>query len=97
MLEKKRVQTWLDEGQLPNLACLLLWAIISSTGGQAGFASMPMTYPPQPLNGFMLCSFLTPSSDSRYTYPDNLQQELTAKVGPYPLQSSNGFRCVAEL
>ena len=69
-----------------------LWEIVSSAGGQAGVVSMPMTYPPQPLNGFMLCSFLTPSSDSRYTYPGNLQEEMTAAVGPYPLHMSEKGR-----
>jgi predicted AlkP superfamily phosphohydrolase/phosphomutase len=69
-----------------------VWEIVSSAGGQAGVVSMPMTYPPQPLNGFMLCSFLTPSSDSRYTYPNNLQEELGTAVGPYPLHMSEKGR-----
>ena len=69
-----------------------VWEIVSSAGGQAGVVSMPMTYPPQPLNGFMLCSFLTPSSDSRYTYPNNLQEEIGTAVGPYPLHMSEKGR-----
>lgn len=69
-----------------------LWEIVGAAGGQVGVVSMPMTYPPQPLNGFMLCSFLTPSQESRYTYPPNLQDELTAKFGPYPLHMSEKGR-----
>jgi predicted AlkP superfamily phosphohydrolase/phosphomutase len=69
-----------------------LWELVSAAGGQVGVVSMPMTYPPQPLNGFMLCSFLTPSSDSRYTYPDNLQEELTSAAGPFPLHMSEKGR-----
>lgn len=69
-----------------------LWEIISNAGGQAGVVSMPMTYPPQPLNGFMLCSFLTPSSNSRYTYPNTLQEEIAAAFGPYPLHMSEKGR-----
>ena len=35
-----------------------LWEIVGGAGGQTGVVSMPMTYPPKPLEGFMLCSFL---------------------------------------
>ena len=69
-----------------------LWEIVSQIGGKVGVVSMPMTYPPEPLNGFMLCSFLTPSDDSRYTYPDSLQEELSAAVGPFPLHMSEKGR-----
>ena len=69
-----------------------LWDIIGSAGGNVGVVSMPMTYPPQPLNGFMLCSFLTPSAESRYTYPDDLQEEITEKCGAYPLHMSEKGR-----
>ena len=56
-----------------------LWEIVNQAGGQVGVVSMPMTYPPEPLNGFMLCSFLTPQADSRYTCPDSLKEELIRK------------------
>ncbi len=69
-----------------------LWEIVGSAGGEVGVVSMPMTYPPQPLNGFMLCSFLTPGEDSRYTYPQDLQEEITDKVGPFPLHMSEKGR-----
>ncbi|MCI0398260.1 MAG: alkaline phosphatase family protein [Chloroflexi bacterium] len=69
-----------------------IWEIVGQAGGQVGVVSMPMTYPPQPLNGFMLCSFLTPSQDSEYTYPPELKQELAAAVGPFPLHMSEKGR-----
>jgi len=69
-----------------------LWDIVSGAGGQAGVISMPMTYPPQPLNGFMLCSFLTPSQESQYTYPASLQAEVTQIAGPFPLHMSEKGR-----
>jgi predicted AlkP superfamily phosphohydrolase/phosphomutase len=69
-----------------------LWEIVSQAGGQVGVVSMPMTYPPQPLNGFMLCSFLTPNQESEYTYPPELKQELTEKLGPFPLHMSEKGR-----
>ncbi|MCA9949886.1 MAG: alkaline phosphatase family protein [Anaerolineales bacterium] len=69
-----------------------LWELVNAAGGECGVVSMPMTYPPQPLNGFMVCSFLTPSADSQYTYPPELQNEITEKCGPFPLHMSEKGR-----
>ncbi len=69
-----------------------IWDIVGRAGGQVGVVSMPMTYPPQPVNGFMLCSFLTPSADSQYTYPQDLQVEITENSGPFPLHMSEKGR-----
>jgi predicted AlkP superfamily phosphohydrolase/phosphomutase len=69
-----------------------LWEIVSEASGRVGMVSVPMTYPPEPLNGFALCSFLTPSADSRYTYPDALQEETAAVAGPFPLHMSEKGR-----
>ncbi|MGD9002023.1 MAG: alkaline phosphatase family protein, partial [Anaerolineae bacterium] len=64
----------------------------SGSGGNAGVVSLPMTYPPEPVNGFVLCSFLTPSADSLYTYPESLKAELLEAVGPFPLHMSEQGR-----
>ncbi len=69
-----------------------LWEIVGGAGGRSGVVSLPMTYPPQPLNGFMLCSFLTPSQEADYTYPAELKQELTEQFGAYPLHMSEKGR-----
>jgi predicted AlkP superfamily phosphohydrolase/phosphomutase len=53
---------------------------------------MPMTYPPDPVNGFVVCSFLTPSADSQYTYPASLQEEIESAIGPFPLHMSEKGR-----
>ena len=69
-----------------------LWDLVSQAGGRSGVVSMPMTFPPAPLNGFIVCSFLTPSPDSDYTFPSALKQELLDQVGPYPLHMSEKGR-----
>lgn len=69
-----------------------IWEIAGAAGKKVGVVSMPMTYPPRPVNGFMLCSFLTPSQESRYTYPDELKEQLTAATGPFPLHMSEKGR-----
>lgn len=37
---------------------------------------VPQTYPPKPLNGALIASFLTPDKSVQYTYPDELKLEL---------------------
>jgi predicted AlkP superfamily phosphohydrolase/phosphomutase len=71
-----------------------LWEIVGNAGGKVGVVSMPMTYPPQPVNGLMLCSFLTPSVDSEYTYPSSLKVEIETANDSYPLHMSEKGRGV---
>ncbi len=77
-----------------TVAVPTIWQIASAAGKQVGVVSLPMTYPPRPLNGFMLCSFLTPGPDSDYTYPAALKAELSAACGPFPLRMSEKGRGV---
>jgi predicted AlkP superfamily phosphohydrolase/phosphomutase len=44
---------------------------------------VPQTYPPKPLNGLLVCSFLAPGTDSDYTYPSKLKDEIKEVVGEY--------------
>jgi predicted AlkP superfamily phosphohydrolase/phosphomutase len=37
---------------------------------------VPQTYPPKPLNGMLVASFLTPDKEVAYTYPDDVKAEL---------------------
>ena len=60
-----------------------LWDIVTRSGGSSIVLGVPGTYPPRPLNGVMVSCFLTPSLDSRYTYPAGLQDEIAAVVGEY--------------
>ena len=50
---------------------------------------VPQTYPPKPVNGFMITSFLTPSIESQYTYPDELKEEIKSIVGKYIIDCEN--------
>lgn len=60
-----------------------LWQIISQQGSRAGVINVPETYPPAPLNGFMLSGMDTPSDDSDFAYPRELKQELQQAIGGY--------------
>ena len=51
--------------------------IVSRHGRRVGSVNVPMSYPPVPLNGFMVTDFLTPPG-AAYTYPEELQARLDA-------------------
>jgi predicted AlkP superfamily phosphohydrolase/phosphomutase len=68
------------------------WSVVEAAGGQVGLVSVPITYPPQPLNGFTVCGFLVPNQASTYTFPADLKEELRREVGPFPLHEFEGNR-----
>jgi len=66
-----------------------VWDILSRAGKQVGLLGVPQTYPPKPVNGFVVTSFLTPDTSCQYTYPDELRNEIEEIVGDYMLDCDN--------
>ena len=62
-----------------------VWDRASAAGKRVVVIGVPQTYPPRPLNGYLVTSFLTPSTFSRYTYPPSLKAEIAQVVGDYML------------
>ncbi|MGC1121549.1 MAG: alkaline phosphatase family protein [Candidatus Methanofastidiosia archaeon] len=62
-----------------------LWDIFSREGKEVSIIGVPQTYPPKPVNGIMVTSFLTPDINHQYTYPDSLKTEIKDLVGEYIL------------
>jgi len=62
-----------------------LWDILGRTGRHVVAIGVPMTFPPRPVNGEMIGCFLSPSTESRYTYPKQLREEIAGVVGEYML------------
>lgn len=56
-----------------------LWQYLSRAGLRVGIINVPMTYPPEPVNGFMITGMLTPPGASNYTYPPELAGQLDNK------------------
>lgn len=57
-----------------------LWDILGHHGRKIGLINVPMTYPPRPVNGFMITCFLTPRNAATFTYPPELSREITDYV-----------------
>jgi predicted AlkP superfamily phosphohydrolase/phosphomutase len=60
-----------------------LWHIYAAAGKKSVIVNVPITYPPEPLDGLMVSGMMTPSDDSDYTYPAELKGELLEKIGNY--------------
>ena len=50
-----------------------LWRILSDAGRRVGVVNVPMTFPPEPVQGFLISGLDTPGLDSPYTYPPELK------------------------
>ena len=53
-----------------------LWNYMSRNRMRSLVFGVPQTYPPRPLNGVLVSSFLAPSKDVQFTYPDEIKAEL---------------------
>ena len=59
-----------------------LWQILSQAGRKVGVMNVPVTYPPQPVNGFVIGGMLSPVNGD-FTYPANLLDHYEGKLKPY--------------
>ena len=59
-----------------QLSSLTFWHILNGHGISTGIVNIPILYPPEPLNGFMVCGTVTPSNSSTFTYPSDISQEI---------------------
>ena len=60
-----------------------LWDILGRRGKRSIVLGVPGTFPVKPLNGVMVSCFLTPSTESQYTFPPALRNEVEDVVGEY--------------
>ena len=66
-----------------------VWDILSQAGKKVIVIGVPQTYPPKPVNGYMVTSFLTPDTTCQYTYPPEFKEEVEGLVGEYILDVDN--------
>lgn len=66
-----------------------VWDLLSRAGKKSILIGVPQTYPPKPINGYMISCFMTPSIKSQYTYPPDLKGEIAKIVGDYMLDVDN--------
>lgn len=83
---RNRVPGSYNEFSIPSsrdIKHIKIWELIARRGYKSVVVGVPPTYPPQPINGWMVTGFLTPSDKSRFTYPPSLRNEIKSIVDKY--------------
>ncbi|HSV74521.1 MAG TPA: alkaline phosphatase family protein [Chthonomonadales bacterium] len=60
-----------------------VWDVLGAAGMRSILLGIPLTYPPRPIQGLMVCDFLAPSTSVQYTYPASLADDIRRVVGEY--------------
>src|SRR5215467_6372173 len=60
-----------------------VWNILSEWGKRVIVANVPMTYPPEPVNGIMVSGYMAPDMRANVTYPGDFKEELLREVPHY--------------
>lgn len=68
-----------------------VWDYVSEAGRESILIGVPQTWPPRPLNGYLVSDFLTPGTESAFTYPAIFKQEVLNLLPDYPFDVK-GFR-----
>ncbi len=61
-----------------------LWHFVNSAGMKAGIVNVPLTYPPEELNGFMISGMHSPSW-RKACFPNEIFHELSARFPHYQI------------
>jgi predicted AlkP superfamily phosphohydrolase/phosphomutase len=62
-----------------------IWEILSQSGKDVVAINVPLTYPPRPVNGYIVTGILTPSMESSFTYPPEFKIELLGHFPQYKI------------
>jgi predicted AlkP superfamily phosphohydrolase/phosphomutase len=65
-----------------HIAAETLWQLLSEAGRRVGVVAVPVTYPPRPVNGFMISGILSPRH-AEIAYPAGLLRRYEDELGPY--------------
>ena len=63
-----------------------IWKLLSDAGKKVVVLNVPMTYPPEAVNGVLISGFDSPGTDSDFAYPSTIIDGITRDLGPYQLR-----------
>ena len=63
-----------------------IWSILSERNKNVGVINVPMTYPPDEVNGFVISGMFTPDGVADFMYPAELKAEIEDKFGKYIIE-----------
>jgi predicted AlkP superfamily phosphohydrolase/phosphomutase len=63
-----------------------IWKMLNANGKKVGLLNLPMTFPPQQIDSFLVCGLGSPpATEANYTYPPDLKKTLNELVGGYEI------------
>jgi len=66
-----------------------IYEILSGYNKKVAIINVPVTYPPPEIpGGYSISSFMTPSLNKQFTYPDSLKKEIEKIIGQYIIDAS---------
>lgn len=68
-----------------HLGAKTLWKLLSERGMRVIVINVPMTYPPEEVNGILISGMDAPGVDSPFTYPVELKEEIDRICGGYSI------------
>ncbi|MFQ5840177.1 MAG: alkaline phosphatase family protein [Candidatus Methylomirabilales bacterium] len=66
-----------------SLKAPTLWHLLNRHGKKVGVFNVPITFPPQPVDGFVISGMMTPGEHSSFAFPASLKAELLRAVPGY--------------
>lgn len=67
------------------------WSLATEAGKKVCIFNVPVTYPPDAVNGIMVSGMLTPSSREDYTFPVTVAGELDRVTGKYQIHITESY------
>jgi len=68
-----------------------MWRYLSDAGHRVGVLNLPMSYPVEEIDGFMVSGWMTPYAAADYIHPPELAAELEGVVGNYRIYPTATF------
>jgi predicted AlkP superfamily phosphohydrolase/phosphomutase len=66
-----------------NIKVKRIWDYVSQHGGKSCVIAVPPSFPPVPIDGWLVGGFITPDTTGDYTYPRELKDEISKVVPDY--------------
>ncbi|MCP4589747.1 MAG: hypothetical protein GY842_03295 [bacterium] len=64
-----------------------VWEVLGDKGFRVGSINVPMTFPPTPVNGFMISGFETPGTGTKFTHPAELRDDILRRWPDYTFKN----------
>jgi predicted AlkP superfamily phosphohydrolase/phosphomutase len=70
---------------LQQMKGLKLWQVLNRQGRTCGYLNVPVLYPPDPVDGWMISGMMTPGIEVEFTHPTDLKEEILRLFPDYVL------------